>query len=155
MMAGGRAYHRTTGTRILGGACVLLFGGGAISVLRSSGPTAGFCVLLALLIMSLINLAGVWADRYVLDEEGIEYRNSLWARLGRRPRRVAWEDVIAVREHRRLRAGSREDQPSAVFLILRAGGRLPLDSLQDFDEILKTVRHHCGAGAGAPGGLAQ
>jgi hypothetical protein len=149
MTAAGRVYRRTIGTRILGGACALLFGGGAISVLLSSGPTTGFFVLLALAILSLFNLAGAWADLYVLDDNGIEYRNAVLARLGRRPRRVAWEDVIEVREHRRLRAGSREDQPSAVFLILRAGGRLPLDSLQDFDEILKTVRHHCGAGGQA------
>jgi hypothetical protein len=146
MMAAGRPYRRTMGTRILGGACVLLFGGGTISMLLSSGPTAGFFVLLALAILSLVNLAGAWTDLYVLDDDGIEYRNALLARLGRRPRRVAWEDVIEVREHRRLRAGIREDQPSAVFLILRSGGRLTLDSLQDFDEILRTVRHHCGAG---------
>lgn len=144
--APGRAYRRTVGTKLLGGACFLVFGGGAISVLLASGPTAGFCVLLALAILSLVNLAGVWTDLYVLDESGIEYRNALLARLGRRPRRIAWEDVVEVREHRRLRAGSHEEQPSALFLVLRTGGRLVLDSLQEFDEILKTVRHHCGAG---------
>jgi hypothetical protein len=103
----------------------------------------GFYVLASAAALSLVNLVTAWADRYTLDEEGIEYRNALLRPLGLGRRRVAWEDVLRVREHRRLGTGGREDRPSAVFLTVRSGRRMVLDSLEAYDEVVRAVRHHC------------
>jgi hypothetical protein len=51
---------------------------------------------------------------------------------------------VQVREHRSLRFGRLESQASALFLVLRSGRRLVLDSLQDFDDLLSAVNRHCG-----------
>src|SRR5207245_3743206 len=118
-----RTYRRSLGMRIVSAACAVLFLGGAISLARAAGATAGLLILGALAALSLINLAGAFADRYTLDDEGIEYRNALLALLGRAPRRVAWDEIADVREHHRLRA-SGGGPPSALFLTLRSARRL-------------------------------
>ena len=144
-----RTFHRTGGTRLLGTACLLLFGAAAISVAATSGPTPGFFVLSGLGLLSLANALGAWADRYTLGAGGIEYRNALLALFGARPRLVRWDDVVQVREHRSIRLGRLEPRASAVFLVLRSGRRLVLDSLADFDAVLDTVRRHHAADRGA------
>jgi hypothetical protein len=138
----GRVHRRSAGTRALAAGCAILFAAGAVSFWAASGPTAGALVSAALALLALANLVTALADRYTLGEDGIEYRNDLLCRLGRRPRRVAWSEIVAVREHHRLRAGRPELRPSAVFLTLRSGRRLVLDSLEDYDEVLRAVRRH-------------
>ena len=51
--------------------------------------------------------------------------------------------MVGVREHRGLRFGRLEPHASALFLVLRSGRRLALDSLADFDAVLGTVRQYC------------
>jgi hypothetical protein len=139
----GRTFRRSLGTRILSLVCVPVFTGGAVSFAASSGLTAGFYVLASAAALSLVNLVTAWADRYTIDEEGIEYHNALLRHLGLGHRRVAWEEVVRVREHRRLGSGGPEDRPSAVFLTVRSGRRLVLDALEEYEEVLRAVRHHC------------
>lgn len=140
---GRRVFRRSTGARVVGTACALLFTGGAVSAAAGAGAGPAFFVLLGLAALSLVNLAGAWADRFILDDGGIEVRNAVWERCGKRPRRVAWADVAGVREHRRPGAGA-SDAPTALFLTPRTGRRLVLDALRDFDEARRLVRHHCG-----------
>jgi hypothetical protein len=137
-----RTFRRSAGTRLIGAACVLLFGGGALSCLLASGATAAFLVLTGLALLSVANLIGACADRFTLDDAGIEYRNAVLSRLGLRPRRVAWEEVERVREHRRPGAGRVEGRPSALFLTLRSGRRMVLDALEDYDEVVREVYRH-------------
>ncbi len=149
-----RTYGRTAGTRAVGAGCFLLFGGGALSYALTSGATPLFVVLAGLSALSLANLVTAFADRYTLDESGIEYRNVVLSRLGQRPRRVGWDEIVRVREHRRLRAGDPETRPSAIFLTLRSGRRMVLDSIENLEEILLTVRRRCGTAVGE-GGTAE
>ena len=139
-----RTFRRTIGTRIIGAGCALLFVAGTISVGATSGAGTGFFVLAGLSLLSLANALGAWADRYTLSESGLEYRNALTALFGARPRRVSWEEVVQVREHRPLRFGRPDARPGALFLVLRSGRRVVLDSLQDFDALTTAVRRHCG-----------
>ncbi len=138
-----RTFHRAAGARAVSACCALLFLGGTVSVGATSGVTPGLFVLAGLSLLCLANAAGAWADRYSLGETGIEYRNLLLARLGARPRLVPWGDVVQVREHRALRFGRLEPDASALFLILRSGRRVVLDSLADFEDVLIAVRRHC------------
>jgi len=138
-----RTFRRAAGARAVSAGCALLFVAGTVSVGATSGLTPGLFVLAGLSLLCLANAAGAWADRYTLDETGIEYRNALLARLGARPRLVPWEDVVQVREHRALRFGRLEPQASALFLVLRSGRRMVLDSLADFEDVLSAVHGHC------------
>ena len=138
-----RTFRRAAGARGVSAGCALLFVAGTVSVAETSGLTPGLFVLVGLSLLCLVNAAGAWADRYTLGETGIEYRNALFARLGVRPRRVPWEDVVQVREHRALRFGRLEPEASALFLVLRNGRRIVLDSLADFEDVLSVVRRHC------------
>lgn len=141
-MSEARTFRRTAGARVVGAGGALLFVAGAVSVGLTSGMTPGFFVLSGLSLLSLANALGAWADRYTLGPSGVEYRNALLSRFGARPRLVPWEDVVQVREHRSLRFGRIEPRASALFLVLRSGRRLVLDSLQDFDEVLGAVRRY-------------
>lgn len=148
-MSGGperaRTFHRSAGSRAVSSACALLFVAGAASAGAIGGVTPAFFVLAGLSLISLASALGAWADRYTLGEAGIEYRNVLLARLGARPRLTPWSDVVDVREHRGLRFGRPEAHASALFLALRPGGRLILDSLADFEAVRSAVQHHCSA----------
>lgn len=137
-----RTYRRSRGTRVLGSGAAVLLVGGAISYMISAGLRPGLLVIGFLALLSLANLVTAWADRFTLSEEGIEYRNTLLVRCGFRPRRLAWDDIVHVREQRRL--SDRAGAPRAVFLIPRSGRRLVLDALEDYDEVLRTVRSRCG-----------
>lgn len=137
-------FRRSAGTRVVSAGCALLFAAGMIAVGVTSGLTAGFLVLSCLTLLSLANALGAWADRYTLGAAGIEYRNTLLAILGARPRMVPWDEVVQVREHRSVRFGRLEPRASALFLVLRSGRRLVLDSLENFDEVLSAVHRHCG-----------
>jgi Bacterial PH domain len=145
-MTEGRTFRRTAGSRVASAGCTVLFVAGAISVGVTSGPTPGLVILSALTLLSLANALGAWADRYTLDDSGITYRNALLQSLGAPPRRVAWEDVVQVREHRGRRFGRLDPQGGALFLVLRSGRRVVLDSLQDFDALRSVVQQRCGAG---------
>jgi len=137
-------FRRTTGSRIASAGCALLFIAGAISVGASSGPTSGLLILSALSLLSLANALGAWADRYTLDASGITYGNALLQIFGAPPRRIAWEEVVQVRENHPLRFGRLDPQAGALFLVLRSGRRVVLDSLQDFDTLRTAVQHYCG-----------
>jgi hypothetical protein len=145
-----RTFHRSAGSRAVSSACALLFVGAAVSTGATVGVTRAFFILAGLALLSLASLLGAWADRYTVGEEGIEYRNVLLARLGARPRLTPWSDVVAVREHRGLRFGRLEPHASALFLALRSGRRLVLDSLADFEAVRGAVQHHCAAARGEP-----
>jgi hypothetical protein len=140
-----RVHRRTLTTRLVGAAGAALFVGGAIAFAANGRPTAGTLGLAALAVLSLVNLAGAWADRYVFDADGFEHRNALFQKLGLRARRVAWSDVERVWQHRRpLLGAATSARPTALFLRLRSGRRVVLDSLEDFDEILATVERRAG-----------
>jgi len=139
-----RTYRRTVGTRIVSAGCALLFVAGTLSVGATSGLGMGFFVLSGLSILSLANALGAWGDRYTLGAAGLEYRNALLALFGARPRLVPWEEVVQVREHRSLRFGRLEPQASALFLVLRSGRRVVLDSLQDFETLKTAIQLYCG-----------
>ena len=139
-----RTYRRSAWTRIVGAGCALLFVGAAASFAASRGSGRGLALLVGLAILSLCNLVTAWADRVTLSDAGIECRNSLLGRFGRRDRRVAWEDVVQVREHRRPGRAAVDGPPSAIVLTLRSGRRLVLDSLEHSEEILDSVRRHSG-----------
>lgn len=141
---GGRVYRRSLGTRVLAILCAILFVGAAASYAAAYGLTAWCAALAGMALLSLCNLVTAWADRFVIGAGGIVYRNAILTRLGQRARRVGWDEVVGVREHRRLRAGRPEERPSALFLTLRSGRRMVLDSLEDLDEVLSTVRQRCG-----------
>ena len=140
-----RTFHRSAGSRAVTSACALLFVAGAASAGSVGGVTPAFVVLAGLSLLSLASALGAWADRYTLGESGIEYRNALLARLGARPRLTPWGDVVDVREHRGLRFGRPEPHASALFLALRPGGRLVLDSLADFEAVRAAVHHYVAA----------
>lgn len=142
--AAARTYRRTAGTRILSAASALLFGGATVSVVAGRGPGVGALLAGALTILSLANLITAFGDRYTLGESGVVYSNRWLTRVGCRPRALAWTDVARVREHRRLQFGRADPAPSAVLLTARSGRKLVLDSLEDFDEVLRTVRRYCG-----------
>jgi len=152
-----RTYRRSAGTRVVAVTCVALLVAAAASVIATSGITDGFLVLAGLALLSVVNLAGAMADRITLDAHGIEQDNAWLRRLGlRRPRRVAWDDIVRLREHHRRRAvpaggGSSGASPAALFLTLRSGRRMVIDSLERYDEAVVTIRRHCGHGAAAGG----
>lgn len=150
-----RTYRRSLGTRLLGVGGAALFVGGAVSYLTVSGLGPWLVVIGLLAILSLANLVTAYADRFTLAEDGIEYRNALLQHLGFRPRRVAWSDVVQVREHRRPTLGRSAPHPRAIFLVPRSGRRIVLDSLEDFDEVLRTIRRRCAAGDRPPGATGQ
>jgi hypothetical protein len=143
-----RTFHRSTGARAISSTCALLFVAGSVSTGAMAGVTPAFFVLAGLSLMSLASLLGAWADRYTLGEAGIEYRNLLLTRLGARPRFIPWSDVVGVREHRGLRFGRLEPHASALFLALRSGRRLVLDSLADFEAVRGAVQHYAAAARG-------
>ena len=147
-----RTFRRSSSSRLLGTGCALLFLAGAASFASARGAGHGFFVLAGLTLLALANALGAWADRYTFSASGIEYRNALLGLLGARPRLVLWEDVVEAREHRALRTGRLEARPSAVFLVLRSGRRLVLDSLEDLDEAIRLVRRHHGARDSGDGG---
>jgi len=149
---GERTFRRAAGTRILSALCAAILVFGALSMGAASGLTAGTIVLIVLALLALANVVSAYADRYTLGASGLEYGNLVLSRLGMRPRRVPWEQIVLVREHRRFRAGRIEEEPSALFLTLRSGRRVVLDSLEDYDEVLRMVRRRCGAGPGDGGG---
>jgi len=80
----------------------------------------------------------------------VEVRNVLWSLFRLPGRRIAWRDVIAVREHRRLHPGGGEASVSALFLVPRTGRRLVLDSLHDFDEARALVARCRGSSLNSP-----
>jgi len=131
--APGRTFRRSLAIRIFS-LLTTLFLTGAVAVRLAAGDLGiGFWVIVALAILSLIGFVGAWGDRVRLDDEGVEVRNVFWSLLRLSGRRLAWRDVIAVREHRRLRPGGGEAPVTALFLVPRSGRRLVLDSLEDFD----------------------
>jgi alkylated DNA nucleotide flippase Atl1 len=138
-----RTYRRSLTTRLLGAAGAALFVGGAISYMTVSRFGPWLIVIGSLAILSLANLVTAYADRFTLGPEGIEYRNVLLQRLGVRPRRIRWRDVAQVRAQERPPRGRSGSGPRAVFLIPRSGRRMVLDSLEDFDEALRTIRRCC------------
>jgi len=131
--------------------CALLFGAlwtyhfAAGGPLLSPGGLVPGLLLLLSAGASLLNLG----DRYLIDDEGIRYRNPLLSRLGLRiDRRISWRDVVSVRTHRGLGHGSPESHPSALFLVLASGRRFVIDSVERFDEVSRLISAHTGRGTG-------
>ena len=150
-----RTYRRSFGTRVVAVTCVALLAAAAASVAATAGITTGFLMLAGLALLSVVNLAGALADRITLDDAGIEQDNRWLRSLGlRRPRRIAWDDIVRVREHRRARtvpAGGdpAAASPAALFLTPRAGRRMVIDSLERYDEAVATIRSRCARGGPA------
>ena len=147
-----KVFRRSFGVRALSVGCALLFGalwtyhlaaGGAF--LSPGGLVPGLLLLLSA-GASLLNLG----DRYLIDDEGIRYRNPLLSRLGLRiDRGVSWREVVSVRTHRGLSHGSRESHPSALFLDLSSGRRFVIDSVERFDEVNRLISAYTGRGPGS------
>ena len=138
-------YRRSRETRVLSVGCALLFAILEITHLSTGGsPLSGGGLLLVILVV--LGVGGVllnFGDRYRIDDEGVEYSNPLLGRLGvRLGRRVAWSEVTSMRTHRTIRHGVREEKPAALFLHVRSGRRLVLDSLERFDEVVGLVTAH-------------
>jgi hypothetical protein len=131
--APGRTFRRSLSIRLLSLLTTLFLAGAVASRLlaRELGP--GLWVITLLAVVGLVGVIGAWGDRIRLDDDGVEVRNLLWSCLRLPGRRLAWRDVVAVREHRRPRPGG-ESPVSALFLVPRTGRRLVLDSLVDFEE---------------------
>jgi hypothetical protein len=138
-----RTYRRSLGTLLVAALCLLLFAGGAVSCFLSAGASRLFFFFSGLAVLGAANLVGAAADRYTLGDEGIVYRSGLMFLLGRPPRNVPWGEVSRVREHRGLRDADASRPASAIVLTLRTGGRVVLDSLQNFEEVLAEVRRRC------------
>ena len=139
-MAAARTYRRTTGTRILAAACLAILAGSTIATASRIGVSLSCFVLGALSLLAVMNAATAFGDRVTLDDRGIAIANAWLARLGRGPRRVAWEDILSLREHHGLRPGGTDHAPRAIFMEVKSGRRLVIDSLQDFDAVVRTVR---------------
>ena len=138
MSTPGRTFRRSLSIRLLSLLTTLFLAGAVASRLlaRELGP--GLWVIAFLGVVGLIGVVGAWGDRIRLDDDGVEVRNFLWSLLRLPGRRLAWRDVVAVREHRRTRPAG-EAPVSALFLVPRAGRRLVLDSLVDFEEARSMV----------------
>ncbi len=138
-------YRRSRETRILSAGCALFFAVLEITHLSTGGSllSGGGLFLILLLAVGVGGGLLKFGDRYRIDEEGIEYSNPLLARFGiRLGRRVAWQEVTSMRIHRSIRHGARDDKPAALFLQVRSGPRLVLDSLERFDEVVRRVSGH-------------
>jgi len=155
---GPRTYRRSAGTRLVAVVCAALFVSAAVASWITSGFTPGTVAASLIALLSLANLVTAWADLFTLSDEGIESTNLILERLGRPPRRFAWSDIVSVRGPARSGpAGaadasrvpaSRSGTPRALFLVLRNGRRIVLDSLERYDEVLGTVLRRCGAEGG-------
>jgi len=154
-VSGGRrsgGFRRSLGTRFLAIVCAPVLVSAAASYAASYGLTAWGAALAGMALLSLGNLVTAWGDRFVIGEAGIEYRNAILAFFGRKPRQIGWDDVVALREHHRLRAGRPEERPTALFLTLRSGRRMVLDSLENLDQVITMIRDRCGRNPGRDGG---
>lgn len=145
-----KIYRRSFSMRALSLGSLLLFAILEYAHLTSGGRFVSFGgLLLAVLILlsclaTLLNLG----DRYRVDERGIQYANLLLSRLGLAfDRRVAWEEIVAVRPYHSLRFGMREEHPSALFLSLTSGRRFVIDSVENFDEIHRAITARLAHGA--------
>jgi hypothetical protein len=134
-----RTFRRSLTARLASLTALLLFGV-AVSVRLAAGETGwGLAILAGLAALSLAGVLGAWGDRVIIDADGVASRNVLLSRFGRR--RLAWNEVVRVQEHRRPGAPDTEP-PRALFLVPARGRRLALDSLHDFDEACRLVRQH-------------
>ncbi len=147
-----KVFRRSFGVRALSVGCALLFAAlwayhfAAGGTLLSPGGLVPMLLLLLSAGASLLNLG----DRYLLDDEGIRYRNPLLSRLGLRvDRGASWEEVVSVRTHRGLGHGSRESHPGALFLDLSSGRRIVIDSVERFEELRRLISAHTKREAGS------
>jgi hypothetical protein len=152
---GARTFRRSLTARLASLTALLLFGV-AVAVRLAEGETGyGLALLAGLTALSMVGVIGAWGDRVTIDAEGVVSRNLLLSRLARwswlvlprvaenqfAGRRLAWNEVVRVQEHRRPGAPDTEP-PRALFLVPARGRRLALDSLHDFDEACRLVRLH-------------
>lgn len=138
MSPAGRTFRRSLSIRLLSLLTTLFLAGAVASRLLARDLGPGLWVIAVLGVVGLLGVVGAWGDRIRLDDDGVEVRNLLWSLLRLPGRRLAWRDVVAVREHRRPRPGG-EAPVSALFLVPRTGRRLVLDSLADFEEARSMV----------------
>ena len=137
-----RVARRSVAARVTAIAGAALLATAAVSIGATSGVSPGLVLVALAALVALGNLAAAWGDRYRFDGEGFEYRNFILQRLGFPPRRVAWNDVERVWEHRRPAAGGTgTGRPAALFLRLRSGRRIVLDSLEEYEAIAAAVTH--------------
>ena len=133
-----RTFRRSLTARLASLTALLLFGAAVVVRLAAGETGTGLAILAGLAVVSLIGVVGAWGDRVTIDADGVAARNALLSVAGRR---LAWNDVVRVQEHRRPGAAA-TDPPRALFLVPARGRRLALDSLQDFDEACRLVRLH-------------
>ena len=153
-----RTFRRSLSARTVSVVALLMFGLALATRTTAGDFGVAWYVLAALTLASVAGVVSAWGDRITIDPRGIETRNVLLARVsaGRSPfagRRVAWADVLRVQEHRRPGSAG-TDPPRALFLVPVKGRRLALDSLEDFDEVVRLVRAGLAPGRpGAPAGI--
>ena len=136
-----RTFRRSLATRAVSVVALLTFGL-AFATRATGGFGIGFFVLAALTLASIAGVISAWGDRIVIDARGVAIRNGAFARMtgGRAgERRVEWNDVQRIQEHRRLGSGP-ADPPRALFLVTTQGKRFALDAIEDFDEVITLIR---------------
>ncbi|HZN02120.1 MAG TPA: hypothetical protein VFD06_00895 [Candidatus Polarisedimenticolia bacterium] len=139
----GRTFRRSLSARVVSVTALVLFGLAVATRTVSGDLGAGYFILVALVLVSIAGMVSAWGDRITIDAAGVETRNVLLARLpgfGRRSRRrLGWNDILRVQEHRRP-GSDPKDPPRALFLVPVRGRRLALDSIESFDQVLALVR---------------
>ncbi|HYV20062.1 MAG TPA: hypothetical protein VFC25_13645 [Verrucomicrobiae bacterium] len=139
----GRTFRRSLSTRAVSVVALLTFGLAFAS--RATGEIGfGWVVLAALTLASLAGVISAWGDRIVIDSGGVTIRNGAFTRMTGGlvrvgARRIEWQDIVRVQEHRRLGSGP-ADPPRALFLVTTQGKRFALDAIEDFDEVIALVR---------------
>ena len=138
-----RTFRRSLSARLVSVTALVLFSLAIATRTVSGDFGAGYFILAALVLVSIAGVVSAWGDRVTIDHAGVEARNLFLSRLpgfgARARRRLAWNEVLRVQEHRRPGSDTR-DLPRALFLVPYRGRRLALDSLEGFDEVIRLVR---------------
>jgi len=150
-----RRFRRTRTARLTSLVALLLFGA-AVALRAAAGEFgAGFIVVTVLALAALAGSIAAWGDRFLFDEGGVTWENSVLAALaagrgGVGRRRLCWRDVGRVQEHQPVRGTG-----GVLFLIPYRGRRMALDAIENFDEVRRLVEAAVGAGTGtgAPPGV--
>lgn len=139
-----RRFRRSLSARVTSLTAFLLFGGALLWRLLAGEFGAGLLAVAALALLGAFGVAGAFGDRVVVDARGVAIENRLWQRLGRAPRRIAWEDVAGLRDQARPSAID-ATRVAAVFVIPRRGRPLPIDAIEDLPAARALAQEHLDA----------
>ena len=148
-----RRFRRSLSARVTSLLAFLLFGVALLWRLLAGDLGAGILAVAALALVGAFGVAGAFGDRVVIDARGVAIENRLWQRLGRAPRRIAWEEVAGLRDHARPSAID-ATRIAAVFVVPRRGRPLPIDTIEDLPAARALAQEHLAAvrRAAAPAG---